>query len=174
MSQHNPDEYISRKFRSWTLIGYAGTKGRMHNYNVKCECGTERIYSIEALRVNRVKENCGCKAKTSEEICNNNVWLQYKHAASKRSLEFSITKEEFANLIHNECYYCGEIGSNLHTTPHHSMRYNGIDRLQNALGYQTGNVVSCCKHCNFIKNTTDVDEFLRRISDIYVKRILNG
>jgi hypothetical protein len=37
--------------------------------------------------------------------------------------------------------------------------HNGIDRLDNALGYTTANSVPCCKPCNQAKNDRSVDEF---------------
>jgi hypothetical protein len=68
-----------------------------------------------------------------------------KGAAKTRGLPFSITKDEYAALILEPCYYCkyrlGQPASKL----------GGLDRLDNSKGYTIDNVVSCCMVCNFLR-----------------------
>ena len=42
--------------------------------------------------------------------------------------------------------------------------YNGIDRVDNALGYTTGNVVPCCKQCNHAKSDMPYADFMAWIA----------
>ena len=41
-----------------------------------------------------------------------------------------------------------------------SPRPNGIDRVDNKKCYVSGNVVSCCKFCNYAKNMNILEEFM--------------
>ncbi len=38
--------------------------------------------------------------------------------------------------------------------------YNGIDRVNNEMGYEPLNVVPCCQECNFAKCKMSKDEFI--------------
>ena len=45
--------------------------------------------------------------------------------------------------------------------------YNGIDRIDNALGYVIGNVTSCCGTCNKAKATMGRIDFLDWVRRVY-------
>ena len=73
-------------------------------------------------------------------------WTQAKRAASYRSKVFTITYEQFIKLIDNPCYYCNnKLGEKSKTG-------SGLDRVNNDLGYEIDNVVSCCVFCNKLKS----------------------
>ena len=46
-------------------------------------------------------------------------------------------------------------------------KYNGIDRVDNKIGYELDNCVSCCIKCNKAKSYFGQDEFLNHIKKIY-------
>lgn len=83
-------------------------------------------------------------------------YKKYMRGAEERGLSFSLTEQEFMSFWQKECHYCG-------TTP----ETIGIDRIRNEEGYSTGNVVACCKDCNFLKHNLTRETFLDRISRIY-------
>lgn len=60
--------------------------------------------------------------------------------AKTRGLSFDLTFDEFKTLRKNPCHYCG--GALPETT-------GGLDRIDNSIGYEHGNVLPCCKDCNF-------------------------
>lgn len=67
-------------------------------------------------------------------------------AIKKRKIEWSLTFEEYKNLISMSCYYCdNKLGEPV-------KRSTGLDRLDSNKGYEISNVVSCCYVCNCIKN----------------------
>lgn len=68
----------------------------------------------------------------------------YKLRAKKRGYKISIGFNKFKELITSQCYYCQYIKEN---------EVNGIDRLDNNLGYLKKNCVSCCSICNMLKYT---------------------
>ena len=69
-------------------------------------------------------------------------YKQYYTKAHKRELKFELTLEQFAELIQKPCQYCN-----------HSKEgdANGIDRMNNTIGYVVGNCVPCCEMCNRMK-----------------------
>lgn len=75
-------------------------------------------------------------------------YRHYRSGAKKRNLEFSITLALFSELVNGSCFYCGET------------KFLGVDRLDNSMGYKIDNIVSCCKTCNFAKNTLPLSEFM--------------
>lgn len=71
--------------------------------------------------------------------------------ASKRSLAWTITFEEYKALIQDGvCFYCHRVMSGQTGT--------GLDRRDNALGYLLSNVVACCWECNMIKGELTEEE----------------
>jgi|LakMenE18May11ns_1017448.scaffolds.fasta_scaffold9128530_1 hypothetical protein len=73
----------------------------------------------------------------------------YKYAAKKRGYEFDLTIEDFKTFWNKPCFYCGTDINGI-----------GIDRIDNNIGYQMFNCVSCCSICNQIK--MDLDYFTLR------------
>lgn len=65
--------------------------------------------------------------------------------ANKRSLEFSISLEEFITETAKPCVYCNNLLGKKSTYA------SGLDRKDNAIGYTAGNICSCCWICNSIK-----------------------
>lgn len=94
----------------------------------------------------------------------------FVHGAKSRGYEWSLSDEQVRHLIFAPCHYCGTSGGNTcwrydRTAP--PVRYNGIDRMDNARGYVTGNVVPCCAPCNRAKGDlpyADFVEWLDRVA----------
>lgn len=81
--------------------------------------------------------------------------------------------EKIYDIINRTCHYCGHkpTGEDRDLTPltlSYTDCYNGIDRKDNSLGYQTDNVVPCCAICNRAKNNMDYKDFID-----YLVRISN-
>ena len=89
---------------------------------------------------------------------------EYKRRADNKSLLFEITNDEYVELIADNCYLCGRDGSNEFT--------NGIDRIDNNLGYIMTNVKSCCGSCNYIKKDMELNELFEKMIMIYDKHIV--
>lgn len=47
---------------------------------------------------------------------------------------------------------------------------NGIDRVDNSLGYILSNVVSCCKICNYMKKDLSEQEFQDQCERVYLAK----
>ena len=82
----------------------------------------------------------------------------YKKSAKKRGLQFNISKEEVINLVSNKCHYCGEMNEK---------KENGIDRVDNNIGYIINNCVSCCSVCNYMKGELSKIDFIKYCKNIF-------
>lgn len=89
-----------------------------------------------------------------------------KYYAKRRKIPFSLSFEEFAELRTGPCAYCG---SPLDAFGH------GIDRMDSAKGYESGNVVACCGVCNSVKGALLTYEDMLEVGKIVARRkALNG
>jgi hypothetical protein len=66
-----------------------------------------------------------------------------KSTAKHRKLSWGIKREDYFNLIHLPCFYCGMENDTKAGT--------GLDRKDNTKGYELDNVVGCCGACNIIR-----------------------
>lgn len=85
-----------------------------------------------------------------------------KRQAAKRGLEFKLSQSEFQDLIESDCFYCGSPPNQVSK----GVVYQGIDRVDSTKGYVPGNVVPCCKFCNWGKNTLSQKEFFDHVLKI--------
>lgn len=76
-------------------------------------------------------------------------------------------------MIKDSCFYCGKKDSNSRKDrlTGELLSYNGVDRLDSNLGYETDNTVACCSTCNYMKGTLTVSEFIAQASLIYFKNV---
>lgn len=77
----------------------------------------------------------------------------------KKNILFSLSSEQFDNIVSNDCYICGIKNS--------TTNKNGVDRLDNNLGYIIENCKSCCSTCNYMKQEYEINLFLKQCSSIY-------
>jgi hypothetical protein len=100
----------------------------------------------------------------------NDLIYRYKNDARLRGLEFSLTKEEFLTLTKSNCFYCGTEPKQIHRRTRSPVPYvyNGIDRLNNKIGYIPDNCVPCCGICNVAKNNRTLEEFKDWINKVYM------
>lgn len=170
----------------WIFVKNLPTKiyGKVHRrvILVKCICGKHK-----KLQLNNVRSGnslcCGyypCKIPhnyqlRSEKTSYNSLIYAYKIGAKKRNLDYKITDDEFVMLSKMNCYYCGELPSQVYkiTDKNKKIRagipiiYNGIDRVNNNKGYILNNVVPCCGTCNMMKHAHDKNTFIKKIKSIY-------
>ena len=55
-------DYIGHKFGILTVLSFSHKKNNRHYYNVKCDCGNEKIVCLEDMRVGDTL-SCGCLHK---------------------------------------------------------------------------------------------------------------
>jgi hypothetical protein len=89
-----------------------------------------------------------------------------RRSAIVRGLDFSLTAEEFSRLTQSSCFYCGDSPAQVKRTVFEEIVLNGIDRVDNNLGYSKENTVPCCKPCNFMKREMSWSDFTERCARI--------
>ena len=140
--------------------------GRDHNGNVlwrcSCDCGKETIVTGNRLRMGHTK-SCGCLVKFQVGIAAfNSLYKKYQYEAKRRNKEWRLDKDLFGLLTSLPCYYCG-VEPSQETQQHQwngSYIYNGVDRINNDVGYIPENVVPCCGECNIAKGTKSKEELI--------------
>jgi len=173
----NRIDITSQKFGRLTAIRFIESKQGQSRWLFDCECGKQTITSSQRVKKGHTK-SCGCirieRRKLAEgEAARNIVYRQYKIDAKKRNLEFNLNIDEFEKLTKGNCFFCGIEPSttqtlNINTKNSSNYIYNGIDRINNNIGYIYSNCASCCYDCNQAKWTRSVEEFLEwahRLSD---------
>ena len=139
----------------------------------ECDCGNISYVTSNRLAMGRAK-SCGCSTKYSSGIGNrNNLFRNYRAGAIKRGYSFELTIDQFQLLTQNNCFYCGAVPSQkiITKTNNGVYVYNGIDRINNNLGYIYSNSRTCCKACNMAKGSLSEDEFLILIKKIFNKHL---
>ncbi len=163
-------------FGRLTVLNYEYTNRGAAYWKCVCSCGDETVVNSYKLRSGRTR-SCGCLMKEHtmtmtkletgiaafKELISN-----YKTKAHDRGLVYSLTDEEALELFKGNCFYCG-LSPNQHYRPNRNggFIYNGIDRVNNEIGYSKDNCVPCCKHCNRAKMDRSLDEFLEWVDRVY-------
>ena len=138
-------------------------------WNCVCDCGTAVIRKGADLRLGN-NSSCGCGTRQQLQAIQDSRKLvdpskrdfdAYRHSAQKRNLDFQLSVDFFCNMIKLPCHYCGDnTGILKFPGTYREYRANGIDRVDNSIGYTPDNVVPCCRMCNIAKNNYTVDKFL--------------
>jgi hypothetical protein len=158
-------QYGTQKKRVWECI---------------CDCGNITNVVTGQLTKGATK-SCGCLHKITsvenslksrhkivkKDAALNCIYTQYKGNAKARKYEFNLTKEQFNLLIKSNCFYCGTEPLNLFDKRYYNLFYNGIDRINNTIGYTFENSISCCKMCNIAKNNNTLEYFMQWIKKVY-------
>lgn len=89
----------------------------------------------------------------------------YKKNAAARGLSWELTEEQFKAFTQSDCHYCGAppssvIHGNSKKTKRSAYTYNGLDRVDNKVGYLADNLVPCDAVCNRAKNNMSYDDFV--------------
>lgn len=155
------------KFGRLTVLKYVGNM----RWECRCECGKLHVTSRQHL-INGHTKSCGCARYN--RILHASFLAYYRSIiirADNRNIEFKLSKEHVLKMSGQLCFYCGIEPFNVRKTRSKNRGhfiYNGIDRVDSALGYIEGNVVPCCSICNVAKHEMSYDEFLTWIDRIYL------
>lgn len=79
--------------------------------------------------------------------------------ANKKGIEFSLSLDDFNNILSKDCIFCG------------SFSKMTIDRINSKLGYSLENTQPACYMCNLMKYTHSQEQFLNQVKKI--NRFLN-
>ena len=136
-----------------------------------CSCGVTKQVKVSEIALGRAK-SCGClsrealeKGVSKYEAGLNAFYYNTKASADKRNYVFDLSLSKVSSLSQQPCTYCGQEPSQFQTR-FSEFKYNGIDRVDNSLGYVEGNCVPCCKLCNRMKDVMSVEDFKDHVKSI--------
>jgi len=170
------------------LVLYRDFSIKKPTWVCRCACGKEKGVRASYL-LKRKTSSCGClraekwpKLRAGKAPPNRlppgramrNITLAlYKRQAKRRGLQWALADEQFDTLTQFPCHYCGRtqvgcarstelLSEKGHVLSKHNgdFLYNGIDRVDNSVGYTLENTVSCCKVCNRAKKDISQGDFI--------------
>lgn len=118
-----------------SLTRSGGIKYRPHCYSCKYkkEVLSGRVTNKQYLREYYASNKLVYKYKA------------YRHGDIKKGLLNTISRDDAVEIMMQPCSYCGVENG------------HGLDRLDNTLGHNKENVVSCCEKCNYILGDLPVE-----------------
>jgi len=96
----------------------------------------------------------------------NSLFYVYKKNAEYRNLGFIINIKDFENITSLPCFYCGKEPIQIKKYRSSSYIYNGVDRIDNTIGYSIDNCVPACGRCNWMKSDMSTVDFINHIKNI--------
>jgi hypothetical protein len=161
--------------RCVTRITSTGAK-----WDCLCDCGRTKAMRGNDLRSGS-STSCGrgeCRPATKPSGLGmaRAIYAAYRCRARGRAgrptpkRTFELTFEQFLELTAQPCTYCGRPPetSAWNGKMNGAFVYNGLDRVDNDLGYTLDNVVACCGRCNLMKRDLSAGDFIdqcRRIAE---------
>lgn len=182
------------RFTRWTVLRFVSTgpvSDEQHTearWLCRCDCGIEQIVRGSNLQSGGSK-SCGCLSREKAVVVSRmnfaerwalntlptgrsnayGIYRAYIAGAKKRKLLFELRFDDFLKMTASDCTYCGAHPSRVSTRARSNgpWVYNGIDRVDNQLGYVQGNMVPCCYRCNTCKKNHTLTEFFAWIRRIH-------
>lgn len=153
------------------VVGQEGRADGQVMWKCICDCGVVTRVRGYSLRRGNTR-SCGClrtemRFKEEGRVGFTSYFHTLKQSAKIRGYEWRLSKEQVRKLIEKECFYCGSLPNQIRGKGRDEYIHNGIDRIDNAVGYVKSNTVSCCRRCNIAKHTLSVGDFKECISRVY-------
>lgn len=154
----------------------------------RCDCGKEFIRRADAIMSQKSQtKSCGCipanalgwysknnppcsRKPFGEAECRR-LWRNYEKSAQQRGLVFKLDLATFKTITERACHYCGTAPRKRQLNPGSHGPYvgNGIDRVDNSVGYVLDNCVPCCEICNKAKRCMTINDFAEWVCRISLR-----
>ncbi len=177
----NFKDRTNKKYGKLTVVKFLYTKqtgksGKNAFWECRCDCGNLCIVSGFNLGSGSTK-SCGCAykdmgkrmVKPDNAHSKNALYNLYVQRCKSRKLEL-MDKLTLLSIVIEPCYYCGLDYSINKKFKYSEFKCNGLDRIDNSIGYLKDNVLPCCQYCNAIrmdvltvKETKKVIDFIKQI-----------
>ena len=175
-------ESLEKQFLGMTngtkkITGFAGFKIRPGSQSGsriwRSEC--QKCGRVTTAAIDEFKNPSRCKTCKGRSNGKTGVLVrfnEYKRSAQSRGLEFHLSEDEFEDTTKQPCHYCG-----LKPLPVKEVylewsrcELSGIDRVNNDVGYISGNCVPCCKTCNSAKLDASYIDFVAYLDRLVAYR----
>lgn len=166
-----PSLFKGQKFGMLTVDHWVGSKKAWY---CLCDCGGETHARSFSLK-NGKHSRCACcqtaprphRYLPDDMGPKNQYFRHYRKAAEKRDYCFDLSLNEFIEIVHKSCHYCGDSPKPNAIHPRlHKILVNGIDRVDNSIGYTVDNCVPCCSICNKAKASLSLETWM-----IWIRRV---
>lgn len=121
-------------------------------------CLDPTTFIERCLHISYVHGGMGAQYPTSWATSGCSGYGKSAWRARNKGMSFELTKADYLALTSSACHYCCRASCDGHT--------NGIDRKDNARGYEVDNVVPCCGECNRMKSTLGDTDFIQQCMKI--------
>lgn len=167
-----------------TVHSYIGVENKPKRKRVwlcRCVCGNYKAVTARDLTTGQT-QSCGClfweNLRTGKpgnklpvgESALNQLFYAYSKSSRERGYPWALTKEQFREITSGNCFYCSASPvTKYRAVPGTNGSYigNGVDRVDNSIGYLPGNIRTCCTFCNTAKASMSEGEFRGWISRAY-------
>lgn len=188
MNPNNKVQHIKPgdTFGRLTVVSIGGVnKNTKRLINCTCSCGKPHT-ALGSSLVGGHTNSCGyyrkelmtsISQKEPGKASYSSLYSACRGGARSRQLEFSISAEEHKIIISKNCFYCNRPPRmySPYLTPASATRsfapgtiersiiyVNGVDRINNDLGYAIDNCRPCCTICNESKSDRTEKEFIEQ------------
>jgi len=164
---------IGTTFCHWTTVSKPYRKNKQIVVDVVCRCGKKSTIRVFEL-INNISTSCGCKPRSKrgsklsfEDAAHKEIYEAVLNEAKTKGCIFDLSELDVKQLVTQSCYYCGSPPSNIKKINNRGeLKYNGIDRYNNNIGYVLHNCRPCCPTCSTIKLDLSGQDFLEHIHKI--------
>ena len=158
-----------REYRANNKVLMA-TRDKYYRLVAQEKVGVDEYHKKKAEEAKAYRKRNMKKMDFYNELRNKNIDYRlyfYKKRAEGCNIDWFLTDSDALNFFKGNCHYCGEMDLN---------EMNGIDRLNNGSCYRDGNVVPCCKICNFMKGEFEYPVYLNIVKHImaYIMDLIGG
>lgn len=177
-SKHTKD-LTGLVFGHLTVKEYAGQdKKKRALWAVVCVCGKECVKQSYHL-VRGATTSCGCERNAAKrggsETTKNISYKTHQKRAREKGIAY-LTREAWSEIVVRPCHYCRgydmrgyRTATSMSDSVFETMiiPLNGVDRVDNARGYEPENCVPCCYACNRAKGSMSYGEFVEHVRKMY-------
>ncbi len=167
---------IGQRFGRLVVVAYAGTdrqyKCSKRLWECHCDCGRSTTLNTNRLTTGNT-QSCGCIQEERRRPWNMggamDLFASYKQNAQSHNRAFEIDfYTTFLPMTQQPCCYCGATPSQVWKGRGRGAdyMYNGIDRIDNSLGYVDGNCKPCCWACNNMRGKQAQLDFVLQVFKI--------
>jgi hypothetical protein len=178
-------DHTGQKYHHFTMLypTRSGGGGVGMFWMAQCDCG-----AIKELRASEAKKGyiktCG-KCEYHSELMKiasaksgqnkhpkspmREAYMRTAYSAVKRKIEWKLNLEQFEEVVTQNCSYCQapprQYARKKRKGKGRALKIirNGVDRINNQLGYTLDNVTACCPTCNRMKGTMHIIDFAQQI-----------
>jgi len=167
-------DIAGQRYGNLTALRFSRRKplgnGYIYLWEFQCDCGTIKEINRGSV-TDGATSTCGmCRngvLLTPEGATRKSLFRRYERQAKQRGHKFTLEEKEFTFITKLPCSICGispsqvfkQSNTNAFNNHTYFCLYTGIDRIDNKLGYEQGNVRPCCKTCNMAKHALSEEEF---------------